>query len=95
MHPQHRNQLTVFRLGGTSGPTTKLFIWKSRHVHSTANSDSVVRRQRRLVCCHNAFASIIWDRWAKGLRTAGLEAPTSIGVDVPRINDGGEEVVGR
>lgn len=44
---------------------------------------------------HNAFASTIWERWANGLEKVGLEAPTSIGVDVRRINDGGEEVVGK
>ncbi|OKH79338.1 hypothetical protein EB75_24950 [Mycobacterium sp. ST-F2] len=42
-----------------------------------------------------AFSWTVWRRWAKGLEKAGLEAPTSIGVDLRLINDGGEEVVGR
>jgi hypothetical protein len=42
-----------------------------------------------------AFSWTVWRRWAEGLEKAGLEAPTSIGVDLRLINDGGEEVVGR
>ena len=44
---------------------------------------------------HTAFSWTVWERWSEGLQKAGLEAPTSIGVDLRRIADGGEEVVGR
>lgn len=42
-----------------------------------------------------AFSSTVWQRWADGLKKAGLEAPASVGVDLRLIGDGGEEVVGR
>lgn len=41
-----------------------------------------------------AFSRTVWKRWAEGLRKAGLEAPTSVGVDLRLISDG-EDVVGR
>ncbi|MGB5113101.1 MAG: hypothetical protein WBO08_16395 [Mycobacterium sp.] len=41
-----------------------------------------------------AFSWTVWRRWAEGLKKAGLEAPTSVGVDLRLISDGGEEVVG-
>ncbi|WP_276821634.1 hypothetical protein [Mycolicibacterium mageritense] len=41
-----------------------------------------------------ANAAFSWS-WAEGLKKAGLEAPTSVGVDLRLISEGGEEVVGR
>jgi hypothetical protein len=41
------------------------------------------------------FAALVWQRWASGLAKAGLEAPSSVGVDIRRIDDEGAEFVGR
>ena len=51
-----------------------------------------LRIDREWLGC-NAFASLVWDRWARGLQKAGLDAPSSVCVDVRRIDDAGEEVV--
>ena len=43
----------------------------------------------------NMFAALMWQRWATGLARAGMEAPSSVGVDIRRIDDEGAEFVGR
>jgi hypothetical protein len=60
--------------------------------HQGSPSDVLVDREW---LGNAAFSWTVWRRWAEGLEKAGLEAPTSIGVDLRLINDGGEEVVGR
>lgn len=60
--------------------------------HDGATPDALVDREW---LGSAAFSWTVWRRWAEGLEKAGLEAPTSIGVDLRLINDGGEEVVGR
>ncbi len=65
-----------------------------RRILRSSNNASAVAVDREWLG-RNMFAALVWQRWASGLAKAGLEAPSSVGVDIRRIEDEGAEFVGR